>query len=189
MAITYTTYQLRDDAKDVIRKIYSDCLNKLLKQAIQEVVPTYKWWDEAKLVEDSNGNYIGWSVSTENARAFVQEYGSGENIDNNPYFAEYKNSWYWNPLRTGKQIVGRPAGDAVVFDWETGKTFVDVFAGHSPGEPIRAKGYHPRPIIDKMLKEIKSKFETLVQEQANSEFQKQVSMRFDELYVKKKIKV
>jgi hypothetical protein len=68
-----------------------------------------------------------------NTYVLADSYGTGSlMLDNNPGLAEYKrNRKMWNPARTGKRIVGRPAGN-----------YVDVFGrrrhskGSLAGKPI-----------------------------------------------------
>ena len=61
-----------------------------------------------------------------NPAALADAYGTGSlmNTVDNPLFKEYRNSDLWNPARTGKTIVGRPAG-----------SYVDIF-----GRPRKTSG-------------------------------------------------
>lgn len=74
-----------------------------------------------------------------NPAALADAYGTGSlmNITDNPLFKEYRNSNLWNPARTGKTIVGRPAGN-----------YVDIFgrirksSGAFEGKPMEGKKFH-----------------------------------------------
>ena len=54
-----------------------------------------------------------------NTYVLADSYGTGSlMLKDNPGYAEYKNSKYWNPARRGNAIAGRPAG-----------TYTDVLTG------------------------------------------------------------
>ncbi|HKM01834.1 MAG TPA: hypothetical protein VJ083_07275 [Sedimentibacter sp.] len=62
---------------------------------------------------------IGSFISTKImfwGNALLESYGKGSFMQTaNPELEEYKNSIYWNPLRSGNEIVGRPQGSYIDF--------------------------------------------------------------------------
>jgi hypothetical protein len=49
--------------------------------------------------------------------AWLEEFGKGSMMaEDNPYIGEYRNSAYWNSLRSGNTVVGREAGDYLGLD-------------------------------------------------------------------------
>ena len=89
-------------------------------------------------------NIIGYLEA--NIYALVDAYGTGSLMDteNNPDFESYFKSKLWNPARTNKVIVGRPAGNYTDI-FGRPKTTTGVFKG-KPLEGMKFNGYEIRPI-------------------------------------------
>ena len=76
---------------------------------------------EAELHKESN-KIVAYLKA--NTYVIADSYGTGSlMLDNIPGFQAYKNSDRWNPARTGKAIVGRPAG-----------TYTDAFGNKRKSE-------------------------------------------------------
>lgn len=101
---------------------------QLISQAPAKVPRERITREEAKIVADSIVGY----VEASGMWALITNYGSGTQMDtSNPGLLEYMKSQYWNPARTGTQIVGRPAGPYINLDNE-----VKVSSGKQAGKPL-----------------------------------------------------
>lgn len=142
-----------------------ELLDKALYDSIISTVSSNVYWvlDNGGYVNnDINSiNTTHFEVGTENAKAFLQEYGSGQYmLDSNPYLSKYKKSNYWNPLRKGKKIVGREYGYYTTPNWETGIGEIRRLSlGNMAGITIPiGQGQKPYPRIDSFLGNIYSLF-------------------------------
>lgn len=79
-------------------------------------------------------------------KAWICEFGSGSSMQTaDNFFAKYRNSKYWNPLRRGKNIVGRPAGSWIDLDdkehttkgTKAGQDMENIFKPKQPRNVIR----------------------------------------------------
>jgi len=161
MAITYNEIRLRDGAESVIKNICISVLKDISKECIEQVILYTSFWHveegtTIRALEDYSNGRNGWIVSTDNAGAFIMEFGSGEYMDTtNPYLQDYKNSEYWNPLRKGKTIVGRPRGIYPGVNYITGEWEDRYSSGEHEGEPIPFfKGEKANPQIQTMISKI-----------------------------------
>lgn len=138
-----------------------DLLDGELLSAIKEGLAGIKYWSSPEggyIDQDmSNIESTKFTVGTINAKAFIQEYGSGKYIKtSNPGFDEYRTGSYWNPARKSNWIVGRPAGTYTLPNWKTG-LFEEQYTskGRMEGRIIPFnQGKKSEPKIDIMLKKI-----------------------------------
>lgn len=187
--------------------IYELVLTDLLSQSIEEVVESggFEFWNtDRTIVEQSyteDGGGVIFNVSTDNARAFTLEYGSGEFMDlSNPYLNEYiKSTKYdWNKYRQNPKdpsiynsttapypIVTREAGSYKTFNWETGEPETRVSYAKSPGEETSYVGESPDPQIPSMIDQINERFRAKISSELKTELNKAVSQRFDEIFEEK----
>lgn len=143
-----------------------DLFDEALLESIKIGISGAKYWDSEHggyIEHDVNNIYqTGYTIGTINAKAFIQEYGSGLSIDDssNPDYPDYRHGDYWNPARKDKTIVGRPAGTYILPNWKTGMyTEKYTSKGKMEGRPIPfAIGQLPIPKIDMMLLKIYSLF-------------------------------
>lgn len=100
---------------ELTQEFYSEAVNRMRINSAKEAVEV----EPAKV--ESSTRYSGGSKSGYefiNSRiwfytmAVLDSYGTGIEMDmSNPQLSEYMNSGLWNPLRHGKQIVGRKQGE------------------------------------------------------------------------------
>ena len=179
---------------ELFQSLLSEQLQSLLLSSIQEVIAAgYPYWsvDAGTTVEyEADGmGIVGYKVSTDNARAFVLEFGSGEFMDeSNPYLSEYKRSVYWNkPFRTGPSIVTRPEGEYQSFNWETGRPEIKEASGvMPPGFKTKFQGEAPNPQISKMLNHVKQVFLDKVRNDAAPLIRSVIEMRGNRIFTESK---
>lgn len=182
----YTMYRVNTE---VIMNIYSEVIKDLLYQAIDDSIRFTPFWNRhaGTLIYDSADGQGGieWVISTDNMRAFVDEYGSGQYIDDkNPYYEEYKhNSIYWNPWREDKKIVTRQYGQYPGFDWETGTPEEKMSFSMVPGVRTTFRGLMPRPKVDSILKDIETAFLSLIETEGQSRIDSAINREFDSIFV------
>lgn len=158
-----------------------DLLDQALLESISDIVNNTKFWDHAhggyhyKQYEDINSTE--YTVGTINAKAFIQEYGSGKYIKtSNPDFQEYRNGKYWNPARKSNYIVGRPAGTYTLPNWKTG-LFEEEYKskGRMEGKIIPfAKGQRSDPQTGLILNKIYTSFLLKVDNEVIPDLQKAI---------------
>ena len=97
--------------------------------------------------------YVKATIYAYGQRAWILEYGRGSKMDDantNPYLMDYLKSDMINPARTGKAIVGRPAGTYPGLDFHKGEQNIHNSAGKLAGvniEGLHHKGEYPyRPL-------------------------------------------
>ena len=187
MACSYTTYRVNTE---IIVNIYSEVIKDLLYQAIDNAIRFTPFWNRnaGTLIYDSADGQGGieWVVSTDNMKAFVEEYGSGQFIDdNNPYFDKYKRqSEYWNPWRDDKEIVTRQYGKYPGFDWRTGRPEEKMSFSMVPGVRTSFRGTMPQPKVDSILKDIESEFNSLMDTEGRSIINSSIFREFDSIFIK-----
>ncbi len=138
-----------------------DLIDRVLLESVKEGIVGIQYWSdrEGGYIDQDISNISGskLTVGTINAKAFIQEYGSGKYIKtSNPDFDEYRSGSYWNPARNSNWIVGRPAGTYTLPNWKTG-LFEEQYTskGRMEGRIIPFnQGKKSDPKIDIMLKKI-----------------------------------
>lgn len=161
MSVSYSEIRLREGAEDVIKNICIGVLREISKECIERVLLFTSFWNvedgtTIRALEDYYTGKNGWIVSTDNAGAFIMEFGSGEYMDtSNPDLQNYRNSTYWNPLRKNKTIVGRPEGEYMGVNYITGQWEERYSTGSNAGKKIGFfKGEKANPQIQNMIDQI-----------------------------------
>lgn len=161
MTVTYNQIRLREGAESVIKNICIGVLREISKECIEKVIMFTSFWNveegtTIRSLEDYYTGRNGWIVSTDNAGAFIMEFGSGEYMDStNPDLRNYMSSRYWNPLRHDKTIVGRPAGKYLGVNYITGEWEERVSSGSHAGKKLGIfKGEKANPQIQTMIDKI-----------------------------------
>lgn len=162
MTVTYNQIRLREGAESVIKNICIGVLREISKGCIEDILSITTYWNieegaTIKPLEDYYEGRNGWIVSTDNAGAFIMEFGSGKYMDSsNPDLRNYMGSKYWNPLRTDKYIVGRPAGKYLGVNLITGEWEERESTGSLAGKKFQFYvGKKANPQIQRMIKWIK----------------------------------
>ena len=174
-----------DFNEDLFMSILTEQLQSLLFSSVQEVIARrYPFWsveDGTKIESYADGTgTVGYTISTDNAIAFVLEFGSGEFMDeSNPYLDDYKKSVYWNrPYRTGPSIVTRPEGVYQSFNWETGRPEMKEASGDlPPGFKTRYQGEEADPQIGRMVQDVADVFMDKVDAEASDLIMSVLNMR------------
>jgi hypothetical protein len=186
MGVYYTTYKIDSEA---LLNIYIGVMKSILYQSIDEVIKFVPFWTRYQgtmIYESSNGQgKVEWIVSTDNARAFADEYGTGQYMeDNNPYLNEYKSSELWNPWREGKKIVTREYGEYPSFNWETGKRETKFSQSMVPGVKTAFRGNMPRKHISSMIEGIEQTFLYSIGSEGMAQIKMLAYQNFDRIFVK-----
>jgi hypothetical protein len=121
-------------AYDEMGKVFEEVINDLCQTILanaqanlggqyEEVATTLR----AQLVRLAQTGMVEGQVGSDHWEAWIAEWGSGSEMDtSNPDLAAYMASEYWNPVRDGFAITGRPKGpylglDNRMHDTHTGK--------------------------------------------------------------------
>jgi len=151
----FDAYNFKCYCKELIDEAIMYCINRSKSR--------FEYWandngGSTDFIKSSNST--SFTVRTENAKAFIQEYGSGNYLNtSSPFFDQYNSSDYWNPSRTSKTIVGRPEGKYILPNWQTGIGEEEYISkGNMNGIAIPwATGIKASPVVDYMLADIYNK--------------------------------
>lgn len=179
---------------DSFRNYCKELLCDVFYDAIQSSVDNTKLWKQSQggyVHFDKSDNTPIYTVGTENAKAFIQEYGSGIHInENNPDLDNYRQK-YWNPERHTNDIVGRREGPYMAPNWKTGiGETIEYSSGKLAGMPIfiggkQLEGQKANPVIDSLIKTIYEKIISAVDASVLPDLQRAINtgkfMTFDSI--------
>lgn len=109
--LQFNSDQMFEDLTEVIVGVMNSLINEMYRTAIAPLSADGKADSEVEEAVYDRAKQLITAKCVFYANAIVESFGMGTGADasQKSYWDEYKESIFWNPARTGKPIVGRPA--------------------------------------------------------------------------------